>query len=141
MRPVVLAAILASRACGPADPADGRADAALKALREEYASAFNAGDATRVLALYAEDATLVSDGGTFEGRAAIAKWLQAGLAEGSRLEPITVVAGERSGTLAYETGRTRRHVGAEVHLGQYLIVMQRFGDDWRIVRHFSITTR
>ena len=37
-------------------------------LRQEFLRAYNAKDVDAVVALYAEDATLVSDGGTFRGR-------------------------------------------------------------------------
>ena len=106
-------------------------------VRQEFLRAYNAKDANSVVALYAEDAALVSDGGTFRGRDEIRNWVQAGLDQGSRLESIEPEVEKSSGTLAYGTGRSRRQVGAEVHLGQYLIVMERIGGDRKIVRHFS----
>jgi hypothetical protein len=41
---------------------------------------------------------------------------------------------------AYGTGRTRRLVGSVVHLGQYLIVMQKISGEWKIVQHSSMST-
>lgn len=32
----------------------------------------------------------------------------------------------------------RRLVGSVVHLGQYLIVMEKIGGEWKIVQHFSL---
>jgi ketosteroid isomerase-like protein len=107
-------------------------------LRQEFLRAYNAQDVDAVAALYAEDATLVSDGGTFKGRNEIRKWVQAGVDQGSRLEAIEPEVEKSSGILAYGTGRTRRLVGSEVHLGQYLIIMERIGTQWRIVQHFSL---
>jgi ketosteroid isomerase-like protein len=141
MRIVALLIVIATSSCGVARTGDDSVDAALSLLRERYVGAFNAGDTAGVLTLYAEDATLVSDGGTFKGHSEIARWLDAGVSQGSRLEPVLVEASSRSGTLAYVTGSTRRHVGTELHRGQYLIVMERLGTEWRIVRHFSITSR
>jgi ketosteroid isomerase-like protein len=92
-----------------------------------------------VVSLYAEDATLVSDGGTFKGRDEIRNWVKSGLDQGSRLEAIEPSVEKSSGTLAYGTGRTRRRVGSVVHLGEYLIVMERIGGDWKIVQHFSLS--
>ena len=37
-------------------------------VRQEFLRAYNAKDVDAVVTLYAEDATLVSDGGTFRGR-------------------------------------------------------------------------
>ena len=107
-------------------------------VRQEFLRAYNAKDVDAVVALYAEDSTLVSDGGTFKGRDEIRKWVKAGLDQGSRLEAIEPSAEKSSGTLAYETGHTRRLVGSEVHLGQYLIVMEKISGKWKIVQHFSL---
>ena len=108
-------------------------------VRQEFRRAYNAKDVDAVVALYADDATLVSDGGTFKGRDGIRKWVKAGVDQGSRLEAIEPSVEKSSGTLAYETGRTRRLVGSVVHLGQYLIVMEKIGGRWKIVQHFSLS--
>src|SRR5208337_5021647 len=107
-------------------------------IRQEFLRAYNAKDVDAVVALYAEDATLVSDGGTFRGRDEIRNWVKAGLDQGSRLAAIDPSVGKSSGTLAYGTGRTRRLVGSVVHLGQYLIVMEKIGGEWKIVQHFAM---
>ena len=108
-------------------------------VRQEFLRAYNAKEVDAVVALYAEDATLVSDGGTFRGRDEIRKWVKAGLDQGSTLEAIEPSVEKSSGTLAYGTGRTRRLVGSVVHLGQYLIVMEKIGGEWKIVQHFSLS--
>lgn len=108
-------------------------------VRQEFLRAYNAKDADAVVALYAEDATLVSDGGTLRGRDEIRKWVKSGLDQGSRLEAIEPSVEKSSGNLAYGTGRTRRLVGSVVHLGQYLIVMEKIGGEWKIVQHFSLS--
>lgn len=107
-------------------------------MRQEFLRAYNAKDVDAVVALYAEDATLVSDGGTFKGRNDIRKWVRTALDQGSRLEAIEPGVEKSSGTLAYGTGRSRRLVGSQVHLGQYLIVMEKVGREWKIVQHFSV---
>jgi len=108
-------------------------------VRQGFRRAYNAKEVDAVVALYAEDATLVSDGGTFRGRDEIRKWVKAGLDQGSTLEAIEPRVEKSSGTLAYGTGRTRRLVGSVVHLGQYLIVMEKIGWEWKIVQHFSLS--
>jgi len=107
-------------------------------VRQEFLKAFNAKDADAVVALYAENATLVSDGGTFRGREEIRKWVKSGIDQGSTLA-IEPSAEKSSGTLGYGTGRTRRLVGSVVHLGQYLIVVEKIGGRWQIVQHFALT--
>jgi len=92
-----------------------------------------------VVALYAEDATLVSDGGTFRGRAEIRQWVKSGLDQGSTLGAIEPSVERSSGNLAYGTGRSIRLVGSVVHLGQYLIVMEKISGEWKIVQHFSLS--
>jgi len=108
-------------------------------VRQEFLRAYNAKDVDAVVGLYSEDATLVSDGGTFRGRDEIRQWVKSGLDQGSRLETIEPSVEKSSGTLAYGTGRTRRLVGSVVHLGQYLIVMEKIGGEWKIVQHFSLS--
>jgi ketosteroid isomerase-like protein len=107
-------------------------------VRQQFLTAYNAKDADAVVALYAEDATLVSDGGTFRGRNEIRQWVKSGLDQGSRLE-IDPSVEKSSGNLAYGTGRTRRLVGSVVHLGQYLTVMEKIKGEWKIVQHFSLS--
>lgn len=110
-------------------------------VRAAFLRAYNAKNAEAVLALYAEDAILVSDGGTFKGRAEIRKWIQAALQQGSRLEAIEPDTERSSSTIAYGTGRSRRLVGDVVHLGQYLIVMEKQNGKWKIVQHFSLNVQ
>lgn len=107
-------------------------------VRQEFLRACNSKDVDAVVALYAEDATLVSDGGTFRGRDKIRQWVKSGLDQGSRLEIASSVE-KSSGNLAYGTGRTKRHVGSIIHLGQYLIVMEKMNGEWKIVQHFSLS--
>jgi len=114
-------------------------DAAPEQVRQEFERAYNAKDADAVVTLYADDATLVSDGGAFKGRDQIRKWVKAGVDQGSTLEAIEPMVEKSSGTLAYGTGRTRRRVGSVIHLGQYLIVMEKIGGEWKIVQHFSLS--
>ena len=68
-------------------------------VRQEFLRAYNAKDVDSVVALYAEDATLVSDGGTFREEDEIRKWVKSGLDQGSKLE-IEPSVEKSSGTLA-----------------------------------------
>jgi ketosteroid isomerase-like protein len=110
-------------------------------VREDWKRHFNAKKADAVAALYAEDAVVVSEAGTLRGRSEIRQWVQASIDQGSVLEAISSTQEKTSGTLAYGTGRSRRLVGQEVHLGQYLIVLEKIGGEWKIVQHFSVNVR
>jgi len=108
-------------------------------VRQEFLRAYNAKDVDAVVALYAEDATLVSDGGTFKGRDETPESVKHALDQGSTLEAIEPTVEKSSGILAYGAGRTRRLVGSVIHLGQYLTVMEKIGAEWKIVQHFSLS--
>lgn len=124
-------ALLAIAATAQSDPPKQPASA----VREEYLSAYNRHDTDAVLALYSQDATLLTETGVFHGRAEIRKWLQFALDQGSVLESIQPVREKSSERLAYGTGETKRRVGQEIHLGRYLIVMEQQDGEWRIVEH------
>jgi ketosteroid isomerase-like protein len=88
-------------------------------IRDEYLHAYNLHDADAVLALYADDAVLLSEAGVFRGKSEIRKWLQFAFDQGSVLETISATREKASGTIAYGTGHTKRLAGQEVHLGHY----------------------
>jgi ketosteroid isomerase-like protein len=93
-------------------------------IRNEYLHAYNLHDANSVLALYADDAVLLTEAGVFRGKSEISKWLQFAFDQGSVLEAITATREKSSTTIAYGTGQTKRLVGQQVHLGRYLIVLE-----------------
>jgi ketosteroid isomerase-like protein len=106
-------------------------------IRNEYLHAYNLHDANSVLALYADDAVLLTEAGVFRGKSEISKWLQFAFDQGSVLEAITAIREKSSTTIAYGTGQTKRLVGQEVHLGRYLIVLEKRAGKWIIVEHGS----
>ena len=106
-------------------------------IRNEYLHAYNLHNSELVLALYADDAVLLSEAGVFTGKSEIRKWLQIAFDQGSMLEAITAIREKLSTTIAYGTGRTRRLVGEKVHLGRYLIVLEKRAGKWIIVEHAS----
>ena len=139
-RPLILVIALIFAASGWTQPAPRDANAPSR-VREEWMRNFNAKNADGVVALYAEDAVVVGEAGTLKGRSEIRNWVQASIDQGSVLEAIDATQEKTSGTLAYGTGRSRRRVGQEVHLGQYLIVLEKAGAEWKIVQHFSMNLR
>jgi ketosteroid isomerase-like protein len=106
-------------------------------IRNEYLHAYNLHNTDSVLALYADDAVLLSEAGVFTGKSEIRKWLQIAFGQGSVLEAITAIREKSSNTIAYGTGRTKRLVGQEVHLGRYLMVLEKREGKWIIVEHAS----
>lgn len=143
---LTLGIVLLFAACGwsqqPQQPRGAQSDEIPAAkVREDWKRHFNAKNADAVVALYAEDAVVVSEAGTLRGLNEIRQWVQASIDQGSVLEAIDSSRERTSGTLAYGTGRSRRLVGQEVHLGQYLIVLEKIGGEWKIVQHFSRNVR
>jgi ketosteroid isomerase-like protein len=118
-----------------------RAEQPASLIRNEYLRAYNLHDADAVLALYADDAVLLSEAGVFRGKSEIRKWLQAALDQGSVLEGITATREKASTAIAYGTGQTKRLVGQEVHLGRYLIVLEKRKGKWMIIEHASLNAR
>lgn len=110
-------------------------------VRESYRQAYNLHNADAVLALYADDAVLLSEAGVFRGKSEIRKWLQFAFDQGSVLESITATRQKSTGTLGYTTGQTVRLAGQELHLGRYLIVMEKRNGQWLIVEHGSFNAR
>lgn len=129
-----LAAIACAQTSAP--PGDPLAD-----VRNEYLRAYNLHDAEAVLALYADDAVLLSEAGVFRGKTDIRKWLQFAFEQGSVLAAIVATREKSSDTLAYGTGHTRRLVGSEVHLGRYLLVLEKRDGKWVILEHASFNVR
>lgn len=135
---VFLLAIVSALAVQPASSKKDSPPSPLSHVRDAWMCGFNSGNADAVLALYADNATVVSSAGTFKGRELIRRWVQAGIDQGSRLESIDAIEEKSSGSLAYGAGTSRRWVGKELHRSQYLIVMVKTGKDWKIVHHFSM---
>ena len=110
-------------------------------IRNEYLRAYNLHDADSVLALYADDAVLLSAAGVFRGKSEIRKWLQIAFDQDSVLETITAIREKSASTIADGTGRTQRRVGQEIHLGRYLIVLEKRRGKWLIVEHASFNSK
>jgi ketosteroid isomerase-like protein len=107
-------------------------------MRSEYLQAYNSHNPDSVLALYADDAVLLSEAGVFRGKSEIRKWLQLAFDQGSLLEEISAAREKASNTIGYATGQTKRLVSRQVHLGRYLIVLEKRGGKWLIIEHASL---
>ena len=83
----------------------------LRDLAEQAAQLYNAGDVDGLVSLYAEDATLVSPGGTFKGRAAIHEYRSREKAAFPDCAITLDVSVEQGDTLADEWTLVGTHTG------------------------------
>jgi uncharacterized protein (TIGR02246 family) len=103
----------------------------LRALREEYAEAFNKKDTAKLVGMYAPDATLIgSDGVVLTGKDAIQKSLEAGPWMKMSIASDTV---QVFGNTAVDVG-TVRMSGSEGHedVSHYLVVLRRGVAAWKL---------
>jgi uncharacterized protein (TIGR02246 family) len=110
---------------------------ALAAVNQRFMSAFSAGDAAGIAALYASDARLFPPGGQpLTGTANIEGFwrgaIESGL-KGARLETEEL---ELHGARAFEVGRytLEGEAGATVDRGKYVVVWREEAGQWRLHR-------
>ena len=111
--------------------------ASLQKLDDEWAAAFNKGDAAAIAAMYAANADVLPPGHDMvKGRAAIeAFWKGATAQLGSaRLVAVDVVplgprAAREIGTFSFETKAQPQ----QPVLGKYVVVWRRIGDEWLLL--------
>ena len=103
----------------------------LRALRQEYADAFNKKDAAAVAAMYATDATAIwGDGTALEGRQAIQQRLEAGPWGKMSIASDTVRV---YGNTAVDMGTVRMSVaGGDEQVSHYLVVLRRGVKEWKV---------
>ena len=113
--------------------AQARTDPALDRLATEFAAAYNAHEAAKVAAFYAEDAVLMTPNEPMvKGRGDIEKYYQQQFARGAvrlRLKPLeSIVTGDR----AFEAGTATAILGPFSDEGKYVVVYKRVGRAWKI---------
>jgi uncharacterized protein (TIGR02246 family) len=141
---LLLCAMTLTTACGgattqqtataPADPAP------INNVRAQFQTAFNAGDAAAIAALYTDDAISLPDHhAALEGKAAIQQYLQGMFAQYTPNISITPGDTEITGDIAHEHGTysltmTPKAGGnAMSENGKYLIVLKRQADgSWKV---------
>ena len=114
-------------------------DGDLAALREKYAAALNAGDATQLGALYASDALAVmGDGAVLRGAAEIGRYFREALAAGTPAASVALRPQQFNAEegIASETGTFHESRGdnpPDVATGAYVtIYVRRPGGEWHI---------
>jgi ketosteroid isomerase-like protein len=118
-------------------PAD---EAALSKIAEQWKDGYNNGHAANVAALYAEDATYLTQHfatGIVQGRAAIQAYVQRGVDARYHIDCIQVLSIVCSGNLAYTIARYESTNGGQKAFGVNLVVLKKIGGKWLIVAHES----
>jgi uncharacterized protein (TIGR02246 family) len=147
-RILVLAVTLLLSGCNtpqtpePVKAADPQADkAAIDKVRDDFAAAFNAGDAAKVASLYSENAVVMGGSSpTAQGKAAIEANNKAFFDQFTAKITIAPGVTKTSGDLAYDQGTytmelTPKTGGGKPMMdeGRYLIVLEREGEAWKVV--------
>ena len=113
--------------------------AAVKKIRETWVQEFNAGHPDKVAALYADEAVLMRKNGTVHNRASIQADLDRSInAAGGRKYIVHSLRTEGSGNLVYDTGMYDEDFPHHVAEGNYLMVIEKIGGEWKIVAHAAV---
>jgi uncharacterized protein (TIGR02246 family) len=108
----------------------------IQKLDDEYAAAFNKGDATAIAAMYKDDAVLLLPGAEMvrgkTGIEAFAKKATEGLGDAKLtavdVKPLGNSAVREIGTFTLKTkGQTPQEIA-----GKYVVVWEKVGDDWKL---------
>lgn len=117
----------------------GLADrAAIKQIVEQWKDGYNNGEASKVAALYTEDAYYLTQhyvAGIVHGRAAIQAYVQRGAAARYHIESIRTILVECSGDFAYTITRYDADNGGQKVFGVNVVVLKKVGGKWLIVAH------
>ena len=113
--------------------------AAVKKIRETWVQEFNAGHADKVAALYADEAVLMRRNGTVHNRESIQADLDRSInAARGRQYIVHSLRTEGSGNIVYDTGMYNEDFPHHVAEGNYLMVIQKIGNEWKIVAHAAV---
>lgn len=114
--------------------AQGKTEPVLNKLAAEFETAFNAQDAKKVAALYAEDAVVMPPNRPMiKGRAAIEADLQRDFKEGVSKLQLRPMESAIMGDRAYEAGTSTATVNGKPISGKYVVIFERIGNEWKIV--------
>ncbi len=113
--------------------AQNKTDPALNKLAADFEAAYNAGDAVKAAAMYADDAVVMPpDGQMVKGRSAIAARLKSEM-KGKVTLKLSPSASAISGDQAYEAGTITVALPDGHTLSEkYLVVYKRVGGEWKI---------
>lgn len=139
---LIFAISLALTGCSGAPKTDPAADKeAISKLRDNFTAAFNAGDSTKIGAMYSEKARVYNNNQpTAEGRAAIVEQNKVLFDQSTTKISIDSHNTVVSGDLAYDEGTvsmqaTPKAAGSKpvTEEGRYLVVLKREADGWKVI--------
>ena len=107
-------------------------------IEADWVQAFNSGNAQQVAGMYAPDAVLMRWDGSVHGRDSILAEMQRSISGSAHDYVVHSLRVEKSGDLAYDTGAYNVTLRGRVVEGNYLLVLRKMGNDWKIVAHASV---
>ncbi len=139
----VLAAMVSLAQEMPANPKQcgvPTTKAAIDRVMQEWKDGYNGGDPAKVAALYAEDATYMTQHyitGIVHGRTAIQAYVKKGTDAKYKLDSLELLSSDCSGDFAYGLTRYRSTNGEQKAMGVNVVVLKKIGGKWMIVAHES----
>jgi uncharacterized protein (TIGR02246 family) len=115
-------------------------DQAIAAIAETWKNGYNEGDASKVAALYTEDAYYLTQHyatGIVHPRSLIQAYVQHGVDAHYRLDSIETLSTVCSGDLGYAITRYHSTNGDQKAMGVNLVVMRKIEGKWLIAAHES----
>jgi uncharacterized protein (TIGR02246 family) len=113
-------------------------------MAEEWKAAFQAKDASKVAALYAEDAVWINPEGTFHGAGDIKSELQKMMDRGDTVETIVTSKAPHSGDIGYAEGTYSGTApagkdGAQTPArGSWVVTLKKNHGKWMLATHTSV---
>ena len=121
-----------------AEPPATADDVAIRRISEDWIRFYNAGDAAKVAALYADDGYYLSAHILAHGRPAIQAYWERGIKAGGHIDYIKPLTTFYSGDIGYTAG-TYQATNAGVTVdGRILIVLRKVEDKWLIAAHETV---
>jgi uncharacterized protein (TIGR02246 family) len=113
-------------------------EAAIRQISEDWIRLYNAGDATKVAALYTDDGYYLSAHILAHGRQAIEAYWERGIKAGGHIDFIKPLTLYYTGDLAYCAG-TYQATNAGVTVdGRILIVLRKVNGKWLMAAHETV---
>jgi uncharacterized protein (TIGR02246 family) len=113
-------------------------EAAIRQIPEDWIRFYNAADAARVAALYAEDGYYLSAHVLAHGSQAIQAYWERGIAAGGHIDFIKPLTVYSAGDLAYCAGTYQATNAGRTVDGRILIVLRKVNGKWRIAAHETV---
>jgi uncharacterized protein (TIGR02246 family) len=118
--------------------------AEVQTMAEEWKAAFQAKDASKVAALYTEDAVWINPEGTFHGAGDIKSEVQKMVNRGDTVETIVTTKASHSGDLGYAEGTYSGTApagkdGAQAPArGSWVVTLKKNNGKWMLATHTSV---